>query len=347
MSSSATALDFSTFLDAAAVERVVPSGSVPIEGVYEPPEGIQFRSAGRNSQLIQEVVQITEGAFLFACDYSPTGELLHRQVVKDSDWIHIQFRLNGGGSEWVSAADVIQTPARSCTVIRYPKNSLVDRTAYVTDSFRVACLLLSPRALSTLLDTPAARLPKQTLWIADDTLLELRTSMLPLTSHMRLAVNDILSCTYRGTARRMYMRAKSLELLSSVVQALDNSPVTPTRPGIVLSPLDISKLNQARCIMLEEIDNSMTLKTLARRVGLNRTKLALGFKEVFGVCLQAYWRDERLTRARELLQSNKARVTDIALSLGYSEVSSFTRAFRRKFGLLPRALRRPKTTPSG
>jgi|SRR5580693_4726178 AraC family transcriptional activator of pyochelin receptor len=340
---SATSIfDFTTLLDATVVEQVIPSGSVPAQGLYQAPDGVQFRTADRNSQLVQEVVQLAEGAFLFACDYSPPAELLHRQVLNDSDWIHIQFRLNGGGSECVSDTEVIETPARSCVVIRYPKDSLVDRTAHLTDSFRVACLLLNPKALTKLLDTPASRLPTQTLWIAQENQLELRARVLPLTSTMRLAVNDVLSCTYRHAARRMYMRAKSLELLSSVVQALGNAPVHPSRPKIVLSSLDMSKLEKARRLMLDELENSMTLGALARRVGLNRTKLALGFKEVFGVPVQAYWRAERLNRARELLQGGKARVTDVALSLGYSEVSSFARAFSRKFGLLPRSLRTSK-----
>jgi len=91
--------------------------------------------------------------------------------------------------------------------------------------------------------------------------------------------------------------------------------------------------------MLQELGDSLTLAALARRVGLNRTKLALGFKEIYGTSVQAYWRDARLSRARELLQNAGARVTDIALTLGYSELSSFTRAFSRRYGVLPKALK--------
>jgi AraC family transcriptional activator of pyochelin receptor len=126
------------------------------------------------------------------------------------------------------------------------------------------------------------------------------------------------------------------------VNALGNSPCRPSQPKIVLSPLDVSKLDKARRMMLDQLETPMTLGMLARRVGLNRTKLALGFKEVFGLPVQEYWRAERLNRARELLQGSNARVTDVALSLGYSEVSSFARAFSRKFGLLPRSLRTPR-----
>jgi AraC family transcriptional regulator, transcriptional activator of the genes for pyochelin and ferripyochelin receptors len=339
MSATASSFDFSRLLDSAFAEKVVPPGCVPAQGVYGGRDGLQFRTTGRNSQLVQEVVQVTEGALLLASDFLPTGESLHHQVVNDSDWIHIQFRINGDGHERISKAQTIQTPARSCVVIRYPQSSVVTRTNHETESFRMACLLLSPRALTNLLDVRATRLPERTLWIAQEDQLELRASVLPLSSNMRLAVNDVLSCPYRGAARRAYMRAKSLELLSCVVHALDDSAGQTSNPGVTISSLDVTKLDHARRIMMHELECSMTLATLARRVGLNRTKLAVGFKQVYGVSVQAYWRDERLTRARELLQRGEARVTDVALSLGYSELSSFTRAFSRKFGLLPRSVR--------
>jgi AraC-like DNA-binding protein len=137
------------------------------------------------------------------------------------------------------------------------------------------------------------------------------------------------------------MRAKSLELLSTVLDALDDS-----KPEwqVKLSSADFRKISRARQIMTTELEATLTLAELAHRVGLNRTKLALGFKGVYGTSVQAYWRDAKLDRARELLRAGDLPVTEVALSLGYSELSSFTRAFTRRFGVLPRDCRlRTKT----
>jgi hypothetical protein len=65
MLSAAYKFDLATLLDSTAVEQVMPFGSVPTPGIYQSPEGVQFRTAGRNSQLVQEIVRVTEGAFLF------------------------------------------------------------------------------------------------------------------------------------------------------------------------------------------------------------------------------------------------------------------------------------------
>jgi AraC family transcriptional activator of pyochelin receptor len=332
--------DFSRFLEATLLERLLPQGPEPIEGIYCDHDGVQLRTRGRaGRQLSCEVVRLTEDALLLATNVPVDGKVQHQQAINDSDWIHIQFRLNGGGHERVSPTDLIETPNRSCVVVRYPQNCVVERTSHTADTFEVVCLLLRPRALTRLVDVSASNFPKQAQWIAREESLALQATVLPLSSKMRLAVNDIFTCPFTATARRGYMRAKSLELLSNVLHALDAPQTGRPAARLPLSPQDIERIDHARAIMLRELGNSLTLAALARRVGVNRTKLALGFKEVYGTSVQAYWRDARLSRARELLQSAGARVTDVALTVGYSELSSFTRAFSRRFGVLPKALK--------
>lgn len=337
MSSVAPAFDFRRLLDTSFTPQILAPGCVQAEGMYEAGEGVQFRTAGFRTQVEQEIVQITEGALLLASDASGSDGSFHEQLIRDSDWIHFQFRLTGGGQERVSDADVIETPDQSCVVVRYPQDSVVQRTMHAGGSLRMACLFLNPRALKHLLDASASALPERIRWIARDESLSLHAATFPLTSAMRLAVNDVLSCPYRGGARRAYMRAKSLELVSSVIHTVDGN--NRRRSAATLSRADIGRIERVREIMMRELDSATTLGDLARKVGLNRTKLALGFKEVYGVSVHAYWRDEKLCRARELLQSAETRITDIALNLGYSDLSSFTRAFTRKFGQLPRSFR--------
>lgn len=331
--------DFRSLLDTDFAQQIVAPGCSPADGMYEGQDGVQFRTQGAKGRLLQEIVQVTDDGLLLASDSSSTTDSSHEQVVSDTDWVHLQFRVSGGGKERVSNASVIDTPEGCCVVVRYPQDSIVERTARAADSIRVACLMLSPKAITNLLGIHASNLSERALWIVRYEPLEFHATVLSLSSHMRVAVGDILSCPYKGRARRAYMRAKSLELLSSVIHALEVPDDERDHHAVSLSPLDIEKVERARRIMLQELDTSMTLAQLAQRVGLNRTKLALSFKEVYGVSVQTYWRDERLIRARELLRHGKARVTDIALSLGYSETSSFTRAFIRKFGQRPGAVK--------
>lgn len=327
-------IDYSRLLDSTAVRSFLPSEAAPDEEIYERDQGIYFRSEG-NRRACCENVLLAKGAFLLASQDS-SGELLtYRQSVNESDWIHVQFRLDGGGWEDIARTGVMQTPGRSCIVSRYPENSVVERTTDATNGWKVACLFITPAALTHLLDVPASRLPEHALWLAHETHAEPRSIVLPLQSSMVFAVNDILSCALRDCTRRAYMRGKSLELLSTVIHALGRTCLTADST-LRLSAADLERIAVARSLMCAHLESSLTLSDLARKTGLNRTKLALGFKAVYGVTVQAFWRDRKLDYARQVLSRDEASVTEAALSVGYSELSSFTRAFTRKFGIAPR-----------
>lgn len=332
--------DYSTLID----DGATPVGAAPLEPIYHRGDGIQFRPQGCRRDILQETVRLNHEAFLLASDYVPEAKALdaHQQVIRDCDWIHFQFRISGGGFEKVASEHVLETPEKSCVVSRYPKGSIVEREVGRADRWKYVCLFVSPKAFGTLLDLQTSILPSSLSWLAEQGELDFQSRILPLTSGMTLALNDILTCTFRGLNRRTYMRAKSLELLADVTSSLDDSGLPGPTSKIRLSQRDFDRIASARAIMINNLDTSLTLAALARRVGLNRTKLALGFREMYGESVQAFWRDIRLVRARELLLGGKMAVTEVALSMGYSELSSFTRAFSRKFGLLPRECRRTR-----
>jgi len=333
-------LDFRTLLDCAFVQRVVCPQGVAMDGMYQGRDGVLFRThGGPRSLVMQEIVQVEEDVLLLACNWSPLGELRQKQLVGDSDWIHIQFYLEGSGQEWISNGDVVDLSEGSCVVAHYPEGSVIERALRAVSSFRAACLYLRPKALAKLIDVAGSSLLENALQNTQTDSSRLRADTLPLTSAMRVAVNDVLGCTYRGRARRLYMRAKSLELLSAVLCGLESEDPERNDSSLELSPLAIRKMEQARQIIMSELGTPMTLAQLARRLGINRTKLVLGFKQVYGVSVQAYWRDQKLNRAHELLRQGNARVTDVAFDLGYTELSSFTRAFCQKFGYSPSTIK--------
>lgn len=329
-------LDYCTLVD----PDLPPAGTATAVQVYQRGYGVQFRSADRAREYFHERVNLSDRAFLFVTDSFPDGDDGHRQIVSDQDWIHIQFRIAGGGFESISGL-VMETPEQSCIVSRYPKNSIIDRTVQKAGHWRYACLYASPKGLMELLDIQSSGVPEESRWlIADGQGQEFRSSTLPIQSRMVMSVQDVLSCPFRSISRRAYMRSKALELLSTLIHVLEAGTERRGGAGIGVSAADAERLARARDIMTENLESNLTLAELARRVSLNRTKLAVGFKAIYGISVQAYWRDAKLSRARELLMQPNARITEVALSLGYSELSSFTRAFTRKFGFLPREYRK-------
>jgi AraC family transcriptional regulator len=104
-----------------------------------------------------------------------------------------------------------------------------------------------------------------------------------------------------------------------------------------LAQFERRRLHEAREFLLQDLSAPPTIAQIALKVGLNQFKLKKGFKQLFNTSIYAYFQSERMKRAQALLLHNN--VTETAMILGYSNVSHFSAAFRKQFGVLPGSLR--------
>ena len=87
-------------------------------------------------------------------------------------------------------------------------------------------------------------------------------------------------------------------------------------------------------------DEPLTLAALARTAGLSRYHFLRTFKRVTGVTPHQWLLGARLRDAARRLAISRAPVTDIALDVGFDDLSNFIRTFRAEFGVSPRTYRR-------
>ncbi|WP_181701614.1 AraC family transcriptional regulator [Chthonobacter albigriseus] len=87
-------------------------------------------------------------------------------------------------------------------------------------------------------------------------------------------------------------------------------------------------------------DPDLDLETAARQAGLSVRSLQILLHEE-GTCFSDSLRDLRLSRAYALLSSPfaPATVAEIAYAVGFRDVTTFNRAFRRRFGTNPTSVR--------
>jgi len=90
----------------------------------------------------------------------------------------------------------------------------------------------------------------------------------------------------------------------------------------------------------ENLAEQIPLATLAQLVQLSPFHFCRAFKQSFGTPPHRYHVSRRIERAKKLLAKSDYSVTDIGLSVGFSETSSFTAAFRKATGLTPTAYHR-------
>lgn len=90
----------------------------------------------------------------------------------------------------------------------------------------------------------------------------------------------------------------------------------------------------------EHLAEPISLPTLAQLVRLSPCHFCRAFKHSLGMPPHRYHSSRRIEHAKMLLAKPASSVTDVGLTVGFSETSSFTAAFRRATGLTPTAYRR-------
>lgn len=90
----------------------------------------------------------------------------------------------------------------------------------------------------------------------------------------------------------------------------------------------------------DNLSEQISLTTLAGLARLSPYHFSRAFKRAFGAPPNRYHAQCRIERAKSLLAEQKHTITEIALALGFSETSSFSRVFHKFTGRTPRDYRR-------
>ena len=104
-----------------------------------------------------------------------------------------------------------------------------------------------------------------------------------------------------------------------------------------LSAADIEKLARTRDLMQTHLDRALTIPYLSAAVGLNECKFKQGFRELYGTTPHQFLFELRMRRARALLQAG-CQVAQAAYAVGYRHPASFSAAFTRYFGQVPKSV---------
>jgi AraC family transcriptional regulator, transcriptional activator of the genes for pyochelin and ferripyochelin receptors len=155
-----------------------------------------------------------------------------------------------------------------------------------------------------------------------------------VTPMMRTIIEQIWHHPYNGAIARMYLEAKVIELFAlQLSQLIEQEQARPT--SLKLLPKEIDRIHQARKILQQNYLNPPSVIDLARQVGLDHMKFKRGFRHIFGTTPFNDLQNYRLDLARVLLEDERITVTTVANRIGYSNVSYFSRVFKRRFGITP------------
>lgn len=163
----------------------------------------------------------------------------------------------------------------------------------------------------------------------------------PMNWEARFALGQMLECPYSGYTRQVFLEAKALELIAHKLGQA--SRPCPERE-ISLNSRELDRVREAHHILLTRIENPPGLQDLGLLVGMNRNKLNLGFKHLYGGTVFSVLRDARLSLSLSLLRDTRISLAEISLRVGYSDQANFSNAFRRRYGISPKKLRTQGTS---
>lgn len=162
-------------------------------------------------------------------------------------------------------------------------------------------------------------------------------SHLPLTIAMRNTCNKIIQCDYKSGLRYKFLEGQAIELLSLVLSILQKE-ANATHSN-KLSERDTEAIYEAFSILNDNYVNPPSIKELSQRIGINRSKLTYGFKQMFGVTIHELCHDKRMAEAQRLLLETNERVENIANAVGFDYSNNFSSAFKKMFGVSPKRFR--------
>lgn len=92
----------------------------------------------------------------------------------------------------------------------------------------------------------------------------------------------------------------------------------------------------------ENLENKIEFKELAKIIGTSEYTLQRIFCFLTGITLTEYIRKRRLSKAGEDILINNEKIIDIAVKYGWDSSESFSRAFKKMYGVNPSNIKKEK-----
>jgi AraC-like DNA-binding protein len=155
-----------------------------------------------------------------------------------------------------------------------------------------------------------------------------------MTPNLRIGISDVIHNKYSGELRDVYLESKFLDI---IIQSFVHRE-KESWPGF--DETDIQKIKQAHTRITEDTQRLPTVSLLADELDIDQRKLERGFKILFNTTVYNFIVEERMKKAVVLLRDTTMSISGIGTLVGYSNLRTFSKIFKRRFGYPPKELRK-------
>jgi AraC-like DNA-binding protein len=164
-----------------------------------------------------------------------------------------------------------------------------------------------------------------------------------ISKRIQSIITEITECDVPSDFIPYFLSTRVDELICRLLISLVGCCEQTTYP---IHPNDLGKIYYVRDNILSNLHIPPVTRNLAQEACMSETKLKSLFKQVFGDSIFNYYEVRRIQKAAELLKGGTRTVSDVGYTLGFTNLSHFSRIFERVIGMKPKAYcklrKRPK-----
>lgn len=137
-----------------------------------------------------------------------------------------------------------------------------------------------------------------------------------------------------GLERKLLVEANAIKLITTLIRRyrVESSVNGSTYR---FSKEDIRLINLAKNHIIDNIEDTPTVRELSKMIVINTNKLQKGFNMLFGKSIRQFTISLKMHYALNLLDDRNMSVSEIAHKVGYTNKGHFSYLFKKEFGLLP------------
>lgn len=161
----------------------------------------------------------------------------------------------------------------------------------------------------------------------------------PAVAHHLKVLKDAGLIRSRRDGKEVYYRASLDNNCKLLSIALEDAMNIETADKNV--PLNIKgDIKVVHEYLVENLKERITVEDLSKKFFISPTTLKNDFKKFYGSGIASHVKEHRLIKAKLLLESTDKGVGEIAGEVGYESQSKFCQAFKKRYGILPKELKK-------
>lgn len=148
-------------------------------------------------------------------------------------------------------------------------------------------------------------------------------------------IEEFKDCELEELMKPIFLEGKTYGILTNQLQKYtDNLDRKTDKKHLRKSTVE--KIHKAVALIKEELETTIKVHKLAKRVGLNQNTLQSGFKTLYHTSVNDYIKNRRLEMAKTMIENTELNITEITYSIGINSRSYFSKLFKERYDINPK-----------